>query len=327
MAGGRKWAESLRPDCDHGGVYDTATRITWEEIPPSVRGVAEGRLGSKVVRASNRRGGYSPSLAASCLLADGRSVFVKAVSSDQNPVAPEFLRREARVVASLPSSAPAPRLLDVIDDGHWIVMVFEHATGSLPAMPWQPDQLQLVLDATWALADVPAPPSLPSIEDRYATMLNGWRNLAADTALDGALDEWSARHLDRLAELEPSWVEAFTGNDLVHGDVRSDNVLLDGPKVTFVDWPAACRGRVLFDIVAMLPSIALEGGGDPEAVLAANGRAGVDPDAVTTLAVAMAGFFVDQARRPDPPGLPTVRAFQRAQADVCIAWLQSRLGW
>jgi hypothetical protein len=48
---------------------------------------------------------------------------------------------------------------------------------------------------------------------------------------------------------------------------------------------------------------------------------------VTAVVVADAGYFLDRARLPDPPGLPTVRRFQRAQGDVCVRWLQARLGW
>jgi hypothetical protein len=39
----------------------------------------------------------------------------------------------------------------------------------------------------------------------------------------------------------------------------------------------------------------------------------------------IAGMFTDRARRPDPPGLPTLRRFQRDQADVMLAWLRERL--
>jgi len=38
-----------------------------------------------------------------------------------------------------------------------------------------------------------------------------------------------------------------------------------------------------------------------------------------------AGYFLDAARRPPPPGLPTVRAFQRAQADALLPWVRRRL--
>jgi hypothetical protein len=35
---------------------------------------------------------------------------------------------------------------------------------------------------------------------------------------------------------------------------------------------------------------------------------------------------VERGRMPDPPGLPTVRAFQRAQGEVALGWLRTRLG-
>jgi hypothetical protein len=71
----------------------------------------------------------------------------------------------------------------------------------------------------------------------------------------------------------------------------------------------------------MLPSVELEGGGEPDAVLA---RIGLDipHEQLVPLVVAIAGYFVNMSRLPDPPGLPTVRAFQRAQGAVTNAWLR-----
>ncbi|MFI7404394.1 aminoglycoside phosphotransferase family protein, partial [Streptomyces sp. NPDC049541] len=40
---------------------------------------------------------------------------------------------------------------------------------------------------------------------------------------------------------------------------------------------------------------------------------------------ALAGYFVAHALQPPPPGLPTLRAFQRAQGDTALAWLRRRL--
>jgi hypothetical protein len=42
---------------------------------------------------------------------------------------------------------------------------------------------------------------------------------------------------------------------------------------------------------------------------------------------AVAGYFTRQALLPDPPGLPTVRAFQAAQGSQARAWLRRRTGW
>ena len=115
--------------------------------------------------------------------------------------------------------------------------------------------------------------------------------------------------------------DATRGEGFIHGDVRSDNVLLTEERVYFVDWTATCTGAPWFEVVAMLPSIELEGGGTPESVLA---RIGLDipHDNLLPLVVALAGYFTERSRLPDPPGLPTVRAFQRAQGAVTNAWLR-----
>lgn len=65
-----------------------------------------------------------------------------------------------------------------------------------------------------------------------------------------------------------------------------------------------------------------DGGHDTEALLRRLPlTAGVDPAALTGVYAGLAGFFTDGARRPPPPGIPTVRAFQQAQADALLPWL------
>jgi hypothetical protein len=68
-------------------------RLQWSDLPRALRDEITGVLGSAVVEAVGQRGGYSPSLAARCGLADGRRVFIKAVSPAQNPDSPGMMRR------------------------------------------------------------------------------------------------------------------------------------------------------------------------------------------------------------------------------------------
>lgn len=53
---------------------------------------------------------------------------------------------------------------------------------------------------------------------------------------------------------------------------------------------------------------------------------GVDALDLTGALAGVAGFFADGGRLAPPPGLPTVRAFQRAQAAAALSWLRERLG-
>lgn len=106
------------------------------------------------------------------------------------------------------------------------------------------------------------------------------------------------------------------GTHLLHFDVRSDNLCLRNGQALLFDWNLARVGNGDFDIAFWLPSLTLEGGPPPWEVL---------PDA-GTLAAAVAGFFAVRAGLPPPASAPTVRDFQRAQAEVALAWAASELG-
>jgi aminoglycoside phosphotransferase (APT) family kinase protein len=301
-------------------------RLQWTDLPDYLRDEINGTIGSPVVEAVGQRGGYGPSLAARCGLADGRRVFIKAVSPAQNPDTPGITRREAHIATCLPPNAPAPALLHTLDDGEWIALVFEEVAGELPQTPWNLDELDRVVDATHRLGELAPCSPLPTLAEHYGDKFNGWRTLASEAtvmASDPAIvDEWCAAHLGELADAEARWEQATAGDGLIHGDVRSDNVLLTDHGVMFVDWTSTCTGVNWFEVLAMLPSVELEGGGAPESVLARAGLDQLDINLVVPVLAALAGYFVHNARLPCPRGLPTLRAFQRAQGDVTIAWLR-----
>jgi hypothetical protein len=199
--------------------------------------------------------------------------------------------------------------------------VFDHVEGRLPLTPWDPHELRRVMAATVELGGlVPCAP-LGTVADYYGSVFVGWRTLEAEQP-DAVTDSWCRERLAELAAAEARWEDATAGDRLLHGDVRSDNVLLtpDG-RVVFVDWTSTCTGAGWFDALAMLPAVELEGGGSPEHVMELVGLE-VDADRIIPLVAAMAGYFAERGRLPDPPGLPTVRAFQRAQGEVTTAWLR-----
>ena len=80
----------------------------------------------------------------------------------------------------------------------------------------------------------------------------------------------------------------------MHLDLRTDNLLLSKKKRVLVErHPQARRA---------------------------------DPDALTAVVAAVAGFFTGEGLRPAPAGLPTLRAFQAAQGEAARAWLARRTG-
>jgi Phosphotransferase enzyme family len=300
-------------------------RLPWSAIPAGLRAEVERLLGGQVTAAVTQPGGFSPGVAARLQLSNGERAFVKAVG-DINPESPGIHRAEAAITAALPARTPAPGLLGFIDADGWVILLLEDIAGRLPAPGWPPAELDRVLDAMTALSEslTPAPIAAPPAATRYGDLGRGWRALLAA----GTASPWAARNLERCAALEAGWDDAVRGNCLAHGDVRADNILLTADRVIFVDWPWACLAPPWFDLVTMLPSLVLDGGPEPETVLARHPlRRSADPEAVTVVAAALAGFFLWQGGQPDPPGLPTLRAFQRAQAEVALRWLHARTGW
>jgi hypothetical protein len=305
-----------------------STRLPWEQVPAPLRAAAEQRLGAAVTAARTQPGGYSPGAAARLELAGGGRAFAKAVGPELNPDSPGIYRAEARIAAALPPAVPAPEFLGVIEDGGWVLLLFEDIDGTTPALPWRPPELARVLAAMTDLAAAltPAPVAAPEVAEMHGRSFTGWRELATGDL--AGLDPWARAHLDALAGLEAGWEAAAQGTSLAHSDVRSDNILLTADRVVFVDWPWACRAAPWFDLVAMLPSVALEGGPPPAEILAAHPAArGADPAAITAVVAALAGYFVCRSRLPPPPGLPPLRAFQADQGEVTLDWLRARTGW
>jgi len=302
-------------------------RLAWEALPCEVRAAIEQRLGAPVTRAATQPGGFSPGLAARLELEDGRRVFAKAVGPEPNPDSPEFHRQEVENAAALPPETPAPRFFFSVEHEGWVALVFEDVDGHEPELPWREDDLARVLDALTDLARALTPPPLdaPTAAEAYDELLHGWRTLAAEGA--AGIDPWAARRLNELAELEARWGEAAAGGTLVHGDIRADNILLTAERVVFVDWPHACVGAAWLDLLLLLPSVAMQGGPPPWEVFEAH-PLGQDapPDAVVPVVAALAGFFVERARMPPPPGLSTLREFQRGQGVEALAWLRRSLG-
>lgn len=152
-------------------------RIGWADLPGALRTWVERLLGDDVVEAVSQPGGFSPGSADRLVTREGRRVFVKAVSAQQNELSPGLHRQELDVTRALPSSAPAPALLGGFDDGEWVALVMEDVDGVHPLTPWRRDQIHAVLDTLERLADDCTPSPLrdvPTARDLLGEDLAGW---------------------------------------------------------------------------------------------------------------------------------------------------------
>ncbi len=306
-------------------------RPSWPDLPAAVRAAVETRLGAGVSGWTSHDGGYSQGLA-STLRTDAGDVFVKAVGPE-HPFTADLYRLEARTARALPAGTPAPALRWVLDDdldgaGTWVALAFDAVPGRAVATPWRDDELAAVADLARRIGEVEVPADSPLPRFADTVEWREWEELADRRPAGlGTYDPWVADRLDRLAVLASAWPEATAGDHLVHGDLRGDNTVLVDRAAVAVDWPCAARGAAFCDAVGMLPAVQVEGGPPPEEVLRRHPLSrDVEPDAVTSYLAALTGYFLKSSLDPAPPGIPHLRAFQRAQAEVGVAWLRHRLG-
>jgi thiamine kinase-like enzyme len=246
-------------------------------------------------------------------LDDGRRVFVKAAQSEHLA---DSLRREHEVYAHLRGSF-MPRLEGFDDDPRYPVLVLEDLSDADWSARWDGERVAAVRAALAELAPSDPPPNTRTVRETFPAFFERWRTVEAEPgpflATGIRSEEWLARALPTvLAAADAAPVE---GEDLLHLDVRSDNLCFRDGVALLVDWNWCVVGNADFDLAAWLPSLALEGGPQPWEVL---------PDA-GGLAAFLAVIWASVVGLPPPATAPTVRAMQRSQLEVALAWCEREL--
>jgi len=276
-------------------------------VPASVVRRAASRLGKTIAAVRTVPGGYSAAERFVVEWREGGSAFVKA-ATDADTAA--WLRAEHAIYSRVRASF-MPALLGWEDDGASPWLAIEDLSRAEWPPPWTAARVDAVLAAMREVAATPHG-GLESFESRRAEFA-GWPIVEKDAGpflrLRLVTERWLASALPTLLDAEARAV--LDGDALLHNDVRSDNLCFAGARVVLVDWNWASRGNAKLDIAAWLPSLELEGGPEPEAILPA------EPE----LACFVAGFYAAHAGLPPPrPGMHDLRALQLRMLRVSLAW-------
>lgn len=290
-------------------------RLAWADLPPSIHDWVGAVLGSPVVGAVSQPGGFSPGTADRVRTADGTRAFVKAVSPDQNADTPGLHRREVQVLRTLTCVPAVPQLLASHDDGHWVALLVEDVEGRHPQLPWTDGELAATLRALHELRDVVAPASWPALEEELAGEMGAWARIGQSPP--DTLEPWLRAASADLDALCARTVPRMAGDAVAHSDVRADNLLVqpDG-RVRLVDWPWASRGAPWCDAAMLLVNVRWAGDLDVRAHLPEILDLGATHEDVLGVVAGLTGFFTEAAQRAPVPGLPTLRVFQRQQAEA-----------
>ncbi len=259
--------------------------------------------------------GYTHAGRHRAFLDDGRTVFVKSAVDD---LSAGWLRIEIAVYTQLRGSFMA-EFHGWAEQGRLPLIVLEDLGDAHWPPPWREGDISAVRQALAEISASRPPDGLERVQrDELA---NEWREVARDPEpfLSTRLctREWLSEHLPALrdaAERAP-----FEGGDLLHLDVRSDNIALRDGRAVLVDWNWACTGNALLDVVGWAPSLHSEGGPPPDDFVAGTG--------VPEFAAVLAGFWAARVGLPPPPTAhPRLREGQRKQLAVTLPWACRCLG-
>ncbi|NUK02941.1 hypothetical protein HRW23_34520 [Streptomyces lunaelactis] len=266
------------------------TTPTWDDLPTAVRARLENDL-APTGPAAPVAGGFTPGVRVQLPTDDG-TVFIKAIRSASG--AADMYRAEAAANQVLPAGI-GPQLLISFESDGWVVLAFDFLPGRHPDLtPGSPD-LQPVIDAISRLHTPLTPCPLTN---------------APDITTNPVLHE--ADH------------QQFTGDALLHCDLRADNLLIaeDG-QIRVIDWAWPHRGPAWIDTAFLVPQLVLAGHTAHDAEKWAGqvpAYQQADDTAINAFATALTRYWVSRAAQ----GSPELRAYRARAADAGRTWVSHR---
>lgn len=253
--------------------------------------------------------GYTPAKRLLVNFEDGSTAFAKVAVNESTA---EWLAVE-HVVYSQVEGAFLPRFLGY-DDAEPALLLLEDLSEAHWPPPWPEGSVAAVLGALEKIAATWPPHGVPPTEIYREELAEGWALVEQDPgpflSFELCSREWLAAALPTL--LEAARTAPIEGESLLHFDVRSDNIALQGDRAVLVDWNWACIGNPLLDRATWAPSLHVEGGPPPEELV---------PECPPGFPAMLAGFWALRVGLPPPEGAaPGLRDLQLAQLGVVLPW-------
>jgi len=295
------------------------------ELSPGLRAWAGSFVGATDPDFAALPGGYGTGPRGR-ITGRGGMAFVKATPLHAPHVDDD--RTEAMVLVDLPPRVGAPSLLGAREQDGWHVTVTEHVDGVHPREPWRLQDLTAVLEHIRAmheaLAGHPLPP-VPSVAERMRGRATTWSRLASGAMPSmgaEALTPWEREHLDRLADAESTFPMLVAEPQLLHFDLRHDNILMSSSgSIRILDWGRASAGPAWVDVVCMLLESAVDAPSLEPVFAEATRRWSPEPVAVDSFLATLASYWRGVVASPAdaPPELTRRRLRSLAATEEWLA--------
>lgn len=320
---------------------------SFEKIPSSILQEIENLLKSPVTGGFPAYGGFSASASFILELRNGRKIFAKGNHPDEMAHGAENIRQEVFAYQNIPILRDiSPAYLGMIsedDEDGWMLGLW----GYVPDVKEKPgaEDIEKIIDVMSAWHSVPAEKLglKPAREKSYISFFfnneKKWQRFLSEEKIRDKFSglfvspidaqAWLKKNLPVLCDLQAQ-ATAMTGpSGIIHGDLRLDNFLLSQNKTFVIDWPNACYGPVIFDLIFLfshMESVGLARVEDLMTLYQSKRAAVFSNKDLAVMLAAVAGYFADQAYREVPTRLPRLRWMQKS---MLLAQLRAlhRLGY
>ncbi len=316
------------------------SRPLFSDIPLHILERISAQVKEPVIAGETAHGGFSAGAAFSLKLQDGRKIFTKGAHPGDLSHATQNIRQEIQVYErALASATIAPAFLGSVSDGDedgWHLGLWEHIDTT--STSFDTDQTMAALVSAHRLSAA----ALHSYTDQNYIQFffapdRKWQRVIQEknahvraqslfhSPEDGAC--WLDRAAPDFYARQKTVTDSRFLSGLMHGDLHRDNILHGRDRTYIVDWPNACRGPVYFDVLFLAAVLESTDGTPIEKTIQAYVNAGGDAetdDNIATLAVCMAGFWIDQAGRAVPEKLPRLRWVQKSMLLALLKYLARR---
>lgn len=317
----------------------------FEDLPADLITKIENVIGDKITGAEMAWGGYSASFS---ILADteqsGR-YFIKGSHPEEMAHGFKMLQQEIQAYQNIPIlKTLAPPFVGYVAKGgedDWHLGIWRAVEGGQIKTRWSDRDLQTVgqrMAYIYKNFEEQNENLLPAEETNFIQDIlsgkNGWQRLDKNAERienfcrafhDGdAARAWLAANLDHLIDLSSGHADGHL-RTLLHFDLRTDNMLFDHQdQVWLIDWPNACSGPAVYDLVYLAGELALRGNGQAGDIyqkLIGYSGLSVRKGDVKIALCQLTGYLALNFYRDVPEKLPRLRWLQGGMLFALTDWM------